>query len=607
MVRTCGENATEEGAGRPPAWAQSFRAVAVAVGLLAARSRALPQVDPVLALDDARSADRGAVSGAVERTSDSPRIEVPSTEGTSAAVEGEPDTDSARSALESRAWSGAPPQAASRVAVRNGGGQGAGGVRAELAGLAEELEKGRPGERRVAVRALAALNSPPAWELVIGALLDPESEVADTAQLELRALRDARLQAELLGPRGLRARERQLALRVAQTVGRMEVELDGELLVARATQAEPEVARLLLGSIERLQASKHLGGEPAAIVEALDRLVRSHREASTRAAALSALGRLDYFLARERVLEALDERDPGLRCAALSVAGGYVESECLAISARGLADREPRVRCQALENLEGLASRAALTAIADHLGIERSERLRWRMLAFLQARSGQDHGFDPAAWRAWAGTVSSAVVTGEARAWTSGDTQVVFAGLPMLSERSAFLIDFSGSMWQTKIGERTRKEIVDAHLRGVLQALPPEARFNVIPFTNEPIPWEERLVPASRANVARAVDWFERARQSGRGNFYDAARLALADPEVDTIVVLTDGVPTGGRHSNLELVVELLYEENRFRKVAFDAVLVDAPAGRKRLWEDLARGSGGRTVSVGLEDLARAK
>jgi len=173
--------------------------------------------------------------------------------------------------------------------------------------------------------------------------------------------------------------------------------------------------------------------------------------------------------------------------------------------------------------------------------------------------------------------------------------------MSLISDRVCFLVDFSGSTWQTKVGERTRKEILDEKLRAALEALPSGTRFNVMPYTNDPIPWEKQLVASEKGSVRRALDFFERCHQSGRGNFYDAALLALEDPDVDTLVVLTDGVPTGGHRWNLELMVELLVERDRYRKVAFDSVLVDAPKSKQRLWAELARRTGGRSTATDLK------
>jgi hypothetical protein len=143
--------------------------------------------------------------------------------------------------------------------------------------------------------------------------------------------------------------------------------------------------------------------------------------------------------------------------------------------------------------------------------------------------------------------------------------------------------------------------VLDAKLREALESLPAGTAFNVIPYTNDPIPWEKRLIVSDARSVRRALDFFERCNRSGRGNFYDAALLALDDPEVDTIVVLTDGVPTGGHRWNLELMFDLLVERDRFRKVAFDSILVDAPWSKRRLWEDFAQRTRGRSVVANLE------
>ena len=182
-----------------------------------------------------------------------------------------------------------------------------------------------------------------------------------------------------------------------------------------------------------------------------------------------------------------------------------------------------------------------------------------------------------------------------------GDTRVSFAGLNLISDRIVFLIDCSGSLWHTKVGGRTRKEVADAELRRALEALPPNTQFNLIPYTDEPIPFEKRLIPSRADNVKRALEFFERMHQSGRGNFYAALELALADPGVDTIVVLTDGAPTGGHRWNHDLMFDLIVEQDRFRKVAIDSILVDAPKSVRKKWSQLSERTGGRSIEAKLE------
>ena len=471
----------------------------------------------------------------------------------------------------------------------------------------EELEKDlraeRPEKRRASVARLAEFGDKPAFDLVLRALADPEPEVADEAQLAVGRASDPKLVAELAGDKGLRARDAWVQLRAAEALGRSSVAIEAEWLVRALDPADAELSRTLLWSLERLNDAQHLGGDKHKAAEACERLVVGRGDGFVRGAALVTLEKLEHFAADKLLAGALADADAALRCGALMVCARAPEQECLDASKRMLADPQTRVRAVAIENLERLESRASALALVDQMEREPRSRLRYEILGWLQARSGLAHGFDAEAWRSWAATITGRVHTGEPNAGGGplGDTHVSFAGLNVLSDRVAFLIDLSGSLWESKVGEKTRKEIVDEQLRAVLQALPQETLFNVIPYTGVPDPWEKRLVPASKSNVARAIENFERRHQTGRGNFFDAARAALLDPEVDTLCVLTDGVPTGGHRWNMGLMTELIAEHNRFRRAAIDSVLVDAPKKRVHDWVLIAERTGGRSIAVKQE------
>ena len=213
--------------------------------------------------------------------------------------------------------------------------------------------------------------------------------------------------------------------------------------------------------------------------------------------------------------------------------------------------------------------------------------------------------FDPRSWHRWLEQQDQAwrPLAVRPRVTAEASRARGLSSFPVHSGRVAFLFDFSGSMWTEDAEGRTPKDVIEVELRRALEALPEDTRFNLIPFTYAPLPWRPALVPATSRNIQGALKFFGGCNARGRGNFYDAALLALADPEVDTLVVLTDGVPTGGTHNLLDLVVPLLLHQNRLRGVTIEALLVGAPPGVRRRWEELARATGGSAVPVQLDGL----
>jgi len=489
----------------------------------------------------------------------------------------------------------ATPQEPSRVELRR-----------RIDELETELRAPKPETRRGAVRALAELRRREAWLLVLGALQDRDSLVGDAAQRALGTLDDPHIVAELLGRSGLESREPRVALRAAEALGRLPLEVDGELIARRLDGGDAELSRLLLWSLDRLIEGGRLGGRRQRIAEAVLELHRSRKAPELAARALVTLAALEHPDLASLAHEAAYERQVALRCAALVIARVGQEPSLLGLPAALAGDAEPRVRALAIDALAARPSRAALLTLVERLEQEPRLGLRQRLVASLQAATGLKHRLDARPWRHVVERLPadwrpSPGAPGQDEQHSSGSLAKGPLRIPVDSDRIAFLFDFSGSMWAPLPDGRTPKELVAVRLREALATLTGEARFNLVPYAYDPLPWRDALVDAEPAQVREALDFFERCNAHGKGNVYDAARLALADPQVDRIVVLTDGVPTGGVFSDLELVVELLGEHALLRGVAFDAVLVDAPGTRARLWRALAQRTGGRVTEVGLE------
>lgn len=466
--------------------------------------------------------------------------------------------------------------------------------------LVRELQERYPDRRQRALAKLGALGTRDAWELVLRGLADAAPQVADEARVRLAASREPFLVRELLGEAGLESDDEWVRVRAAETLGRTAGEVDATLLARAIDVRDTLTAGALASAIER-RARAGLVEDRARAWRELESSLGRRMEPAVRCRMLSALALLAPDETLPTIERALTDDEAGVRCAALEALADVVGLVSLDRVREMAVDEAPGVRATAIDLFERFGSRMSILALADRLEQEQRPALRWRAIAALQRITGHKEALDPAGWRALVSSLPDYWRPERGSAAPPGTGVSGLAGMPILSDRIAFLVDFSGSTWREDEDGRSRKAILEVKLRAALGTLPDTTRFNVVPYTLVPHPWKERLVPATRPNVEQAAKFFEGCNQRGSGNFYDAALAALADPEVDTILVLTDGVPTGGHRYQLDLLFEALLEENRYRRVVFDSILVDAPKGLQKKWLEFAERTGGRSLAVELE------
>lgn len=484
-------------------------------------------------------------------------------------------------------------------------------ARQSLGEVERKLQSSDPKERQAALRELPAFGDD-GWPLLLKkGLRDPEPRVADEAQLVLGQISHAKSLPLLWGKDGLASGDAWVRLRVAEALGRIEPELETKKLLGQFDERDPQVRRTLVWSLERRERAGRVSqADLAACVAALDRLVEKDKDPEVRAAATVAAFRFwrrsvadttgadlqeaTRVVLASRVDAAARDKSWQVRSASALCAVDLRSEELVATLERVAADEHPGPRALAVElaaRLEPSADGtiAGAKILVDRIVRETNQRVRLDAYDALVRLSGFKYPLEPKPWQDWLrnprpySLESSGAPLGE----YVGVTMTTFAGMRVRSQRVAFLIDLSGSMWETRADGRTRKDAVDVELGRALSQLTPETQFNLIPYTLEPFPWQKKLVPATPQNVEAALEFFAGCTQRGKGNFWAAYEAALADPAVDSLVVLTDGAPTGGRRWNLELMRELIAEQNRFRRVALDAILVDAPGHLTKLWTEL--------------------
>ncbi len=404
-------------------------------------------------------------------------------------------------------------------------------------------------------------------------------------------------------------------------------ELMGERRWAPAREALERTGLTARGeqtALESVWALEALG--EAASAEALERAFERRKEHRVRGDALIALARVAPDRARRACDEALRDGSPPVRLAGL-VALRAVAPEAAVTAAIDVVTARPlkgpweaRLLLTALESLrlwEGRAGARELAVRAVDALIERLAREEGlprhevgRALDDLTGAGGLEA--DPEVWRGWWAARRETFApadrpppapaparrprgkqpaepegepppaeapAGRPRTGDAGATRVRFHGVPVRSKRLLFAQDISGGMnnpLDRDAPALSKLAFSKDELVRVLEALPDDARTNVVFFASDVTRHAERLLPLGRARAAlvgfvRATETpdFRKAqdRHRSRSNLYDPIAFALEDPEVDTLFLLSEGGPNEGRWVERERCLRHIERLNVYQRV----------------------------------------
>lgn len=456
------------------------------------------------------------------------------------------------------------------------------------------LRSRRAEDRETAVRALADVPGSSALRLLLEALADEDADVRDAAETAVGDRRSAD-DREVLLEKGLRHRDPRVRRSVlAALAGMGASELDDRLadLVADRDATVREAA---VGVIEQ-----RLGERGANLLAAA---VENGREGRPRAAALLALERLNPE--RAVALAPFVRGFPALevRVAALEVLSGAPGDEAFAALKAGLGDESWSVRLTAMRGLARRLDPRAVPSLIERLRRE-GGRMKEEAGAALSSLTGVGLPPDPDRWAEWWEREGGKFVAPEraAKPAAGEDGSVAtFHSIPVISDGVAFVLDHSRSMRRRldRGGETTKAELVEAELEKTLARLDARARLFLVAFGTEPVVFTPHPVPATRMARHRALEWLHDLVPHGRTNLYDSLRLALAEPEIDTIFVLTDGAPSAGEERTRTGILDGVARLNRYRKAVIHTIEIGGETTGKR-WKgflaELAKRHGGRSV-----------
>ena len=466
----------------------------------------------------------------------------------------------------------------------------------DVAAVRRLLKDPSPSARAAAVRRLAGSSDGAALAVLAECLGDPHPYVRRAAAGTLGLLPDPAARARL-AREAPRWKSDTARLEACQTwslwldeTGRRAL-LDA--LADRAPAVRAEAVRWLAEdrdpAVREALAGRLADGDPLVRAEALDALSLSPEPGQV------AVG-------GATLLALLGDGDPRVRLSALEAVVGRGGDDAARAVVRALGDPSWSVRVTAADLAGRVADRRVLPALVQALNDARVRVVRaaGRSLTRL-TRIPFDP--DPVVWGAWLRGDGAGFDPAQAadlpppetprpahpsgRPPDAGGRTVEgprFLDLPVVSRNLAFVLDASHSMGELLPNGRTRWAEVVVELEKALRALS-GAVVNVCVFADDVAPVFPQAKPLD-AGAREAVLRLARGRvPRGWTALYDAIAWGLADPEVDTLIVLSDGAPTAGQHFTKTDFLSEIRRANRWRRAAIDVIAVGSD-GVGRRWRD---------------------
>ncbi|QDU86320.1 von Willebrand factor type A domain protein [Planctomycetes bacterium Pla163] len=301
-----------------------------------------------------------------------------------------------------------------------------------------------------------------------------------------------------------------------------------------------------------------------------------------------------------------------LRIAALHEIAKRKDAEALPMIEKALGHEDWATRLAAIEACVEMRNEATIPMLIERLPKEEG-RIETAVAEALFALTGAPYQKRAKAWESWwreEGAGFKCITPAELRSLereraaqrlelTTSTSE--FFGIEIESHRIAFVVDVSGSMEEKVKGQyvgeegEMRIEVAKTELINFLDAMDAGALFNIIPFSDRARPIREEMVVNEPEALEEMKEEVRDLVASGGTNIYDGLRTAFADPEIDTIVVLSDGEPTEGEVLEINAIRQLAKRWNEHRGVVIHTVQIGATFELLR-W--LAEDSGGETVLI---------
>jgi Mg-chelatase subunit ChlD len=281
------------------------------------------------------------------------------------------------------------------------------------------------------------------------------------------------------------------------------------------------------------------------------------------------------------------------------------------------------VRLAAAQALADIKTPASVQRLVDALERE-TGRLREDIVAMLERLTGRALGADGQAWREFLDSAPPDFLNrgDDVALRRLGPPSYVSSGvhyysISTASQRFVLLTDLSGSMdipvrlaGSTEL--RSRLAVTQGELSRLIEALDRRVALDLVTFRERSQLWKPRLAridERTRKAALREVDDYKAYGgtniHGALADVFDMAERALdaplpSDEDLDTLFLLSDGVPTEGEIQDTELLLQYVAERNRTLRLRIHCIsLSDEPDSRDFLRRLAVSGTGHYVEVVG--------
>ncbi len=403
---------------------------------------------------------------------------------------------------------------------------------------------------------------------------------------------------------------------------------------------DPTSLTTLTGLVEdrdwgvRRATAEALGSYPGEASAAALVTLSTDSEVPVRTMAADSLGRIEAKEAVEALIAVLADEQWQVQSAAAQALGILRDARAIGPLIE-LAAQDGRIKDDATK---------ALTAITNmKFGLDADSWSRW------WARSEEGYKVPPSAKekarksrRSLGAPAKSANEPPRPKA--EYKTRTRYYGIPTPSERILFLLDVSRSMKDEveiasperlanrELSSGVKMEIAKSELVQTINNYEGRIRLNIIAYHTEVDFWKKKLTEMTEGNKRSAIGYIQKQKprgvrqnnnrrsarggtsmEEGRTNTYDALKAALRvsgtgtydkhyDTAVDTIFLLSDGMPTAGELTKPTDILEEMQRLNKLRRVVIHTINFGKDPAGGRFLEALALQNGGKYVDlVGIQ------